>query len=119
MQLREFCSARSGDKGDIADISLFACSEAFFHLVRARVTIEQVAHLFLPLRVGAINRYSVPSLLALKFVIHDALGGGAAASLRADNLGKTMGGTLLRLAVDVPDSLAATAPRPRPTQPFR
>ena len=58
--------------------------------------------------------YELPTLYAIKLVIHDALGGGAATSLRADNLGKTMGGTLLRMTVDVSDDLAATAPRPRP-----
>ena len=114
IQLREFCAARSGDKGNISDVSLFACDDAFYDVLRAQVTVERVQELLAPLKVGVVERYELPTLRAIKLVIHDALGGGAAASLRADNLGKTMGGTLLRLDVQVSDQLAAKAPRPRP-----
>ena len=114
LQLREFCAARSGDKGNISDVSLFACSDPFFDVLRTQVTIERVAGLLAPLGVGPIERYELPTLRALKLVVHEALGGGAASSLRADNLGKTMAGTLLRLEVDVADALALTAPSPRP-----
>jgi hypothetical protein len=60
---------------------------------------------------GRRERYEVPNVWALKFVMHEALGGGAPRSLRSDNLGKTHGGTLLRMWVDVPDDVAADAPR--------
>jgi hypothetical protein len=114
MQLREFCAARSGDKGNTADVSLFACDDHFFTVLRDQVTAERVREFLAPLAVGVVDRYELPNLRAIKLVIRDALGGGAAASLRADNLGKTMGGTMLRLEVNVPEQLAPLAPCPRP-----
>jgi hypothetical protein len=65
---------------------------------------------------GEVRRYEAPNVLALNFVMHGALGGGGPRSLRADNLGKTLGGALLRMEIDVPDDVAATAPRRRPPQ---
>jgi hypothetical protein len=114
LQLREFCAARAGDKGNASDVGIFACDDAFYAVLREQVTSARVKDFLAPLGPSRVDRYEVPGLRALKFVIHDALGGGAAASLRADNLGKTMGGTLLRMTVDVTDELAASAPRPRP-----
>ncbi len=63
--------------------------------------------------LGEVVRYEAPNLLALNFVLRGALGGGGPRSLRADNLGKTLGGALVRLEIDVPDHLAGRrAPRP-------
>jgi hypothetical protein len=56
--------------------------------------------------LGPVERYEAPNVLALNFVLHDALGGGGPRSLRADNLGKTLGGALVRLEVEVPAALA-------------
>ena len=114
LQLREFCAARAGDKGNASDVTLFACDDAFYEVLREQITSSRVGDHVACLGVTKVDRYEVVGLRALKFVIHDALGGGAAASLRGDNLGKTMGGTLLRLDVEVSDELASTAPRPRP-----
>lgn len=111
--LRDLCGARSGDKGDIADVSLFADDEAAYEAVREVVTAERVKAHFGPLVKGRVERYEARNVLALKFVLHEALGGGAPRSLRADNLGKTMGATLLRMEVDVPDDVAASARRRR------
>jgi hypothetical protein len=114
IQLREFCAARSGDKGNMSDVAVFACDPAFYETLRIGLTVEAVAELLAPLHITRIDRYELPALSAIKLVLHDALGGGAASSLRADNLGKTMGGTILRIEVDIDDDLAAAAPRPRP-----
>jgi hypothetical protein len=111
IQLRDLCGARSGDKGDIADLSLFADDEAAYEAVRAEVTAERVKAHFGSLVMGPVERYEAANVLALKFVCHEALGGGAARSLRADNLGKTMGASLLRMWIDVPDAVAAGARR--------
>jgi hypothetical protein len=119
LQLREFCGSRSGDKGDISDVTLFACDPEFFEVIREQITTATVIELLSPFRVSIVDRYELPTLLAIKFVIHDVLGGGAAGSLRADNLGKTMGGTLLRLTVNLPAELARRAPRPRPPAAWR
>ena len=113
IQLRDLCGARSGDKGDIADLSLFADDEAAYNALLAEVTTERVKAHFGDLVRGPVERYEARNVLALKFVLHEALGGGAPRSLRADNLGKTMGASLLRLWIDVPDEVAASARRRR------
>lgn len=116
VSLRELCGTRAGDKGDIADISLFAYDESVYSQICEQVTVERVKHLFAGIAYGAVRRYEVPNLLALKFVLESALGGGASQSLRSDNLGKTLGGALLRLAIDVPDDVSFTR-KPRPVVP--
>jgi hypothetical protein len=113
IQLRDLCGARSGDKGDISDLSLFADDEAAYEAILAEVTPERVKEHFGDLVAGSVERYEARNVLALKFVMHDALGGGAPRSLRADNLGKTFGAALLRLWIDVPDDVAAGARRRR------
>jgi hypothetical protein len=111
MQLRDLCGARSGDKGDISDLSLFADSEAAYDVILREVTAERVKAHFGDLVQGPVERFEARNVLALKFVMQEALGGGAPRSLRSDNLGKTHGATLLRMEIDVPDDAAAAAPR--------
>ena len=111
IQLRDLCGARSGDKGDISDLSLFADDQAAYEAIKAEVTAERVKAHFGALVQGDVVRYEAPNVLALKFVMYGALGGGAPRSLRADNLGKTHGASLLRMWVDVPDEVAANASR--------
>jgi hypothetical protein len=113
IQLRDLCGARSGDKGDISDLSLFADDEAAYEAIRSEVTADRVKAHFGDLVRGPVERFEAPNVLALKFVMHEALGGGAPRSLRADNLGKTFGAALLRLWIDVPDEVAAGARRRR------
>jgi hypothetical protein len=111
IQLRDLCGARSGDKGDISDLSLFADDEAAYQAIRAEVTRERVKAHFGELVEGDVERYEAPNVLALKFVMYGALGGGAPRSLRSDNLGKTHGASLLRMWIEVPDEVAANAKR--------
>jgi len=111
IQLRDLCGARSGDKGDISDLSLFADDQAAYEAIKSEVTAERVKAHFGELVQGDVVRYEAPNVLALKFVMYAALGGGAPRSLRADNLGKTHGASLLRMWVDVPDEVAAHASR--------
>lgn len=109
--LRDLCGVRSGDKGDRSDLSLFADDEAAYEAIRRVVTAEAVAEHFGDMVEGPVERFEVPNVLALKFVMHDALGGGGPRSLRSDNLGKTLGGALLRMVVEVPDEVAASSRR--------
>ena len=104
---------RSGDKGDISDLSLFADDEAAYEAIREAVTADRVKAHFGDLVLGSVERYEARNVLALKFVMHEALGGGAPRSLRADNLGKTLGAALLRMEIDVPDAVAKNASRQR------
>lgn len=113
IRLRDLCGTRSGDKGDISDLSLFADDQAAYDVIRAEVTAERVKAHFGSLVKGEVERYEAANVLALKFVMHDALGGGAPRSLRSDNLGKTHGATLLRMWIEVPDDVAANARRKR------
>ena len=111
IQLRDLCGARSGDKGDISDVSLFADDEAAYEAVKSEVTADRVKAHFGELVQGDVERYEARNVLALKFVMHGALGGGAPRSLRSDNLGKTHGASLLRMWIEVPDDVAANASR--------
>ena len=109
--LRDLCGVRSGVKGDRSDLTIFADDPAAYDAIRAAVTAEVVAAHFDSMIEGPVTRYEVPNVWGLKFVMEGALGGGGPRSLRSDNLGKTLGAALLRLQVDVPDAVAATAPR--------
>jgi hypothetical protein len=111
IQLRDLCGVRSGDKGNISDLALFADDDEAFAAICEAVTAERVKAHFGSLVYGPVERYEARNVLALKFVMHDALGGGGPRSLRSDNLGKTLGAALLRMWVEVPDSVAATATR--------
>jgi hypothetical protein len=103
--LREICGVRSGDKGDLSDLTLFADDQETFEFVCEHVTTERVRAHFGSIASGEVTRYLVPNVWAVKFVLTDALGGGGPRSLRSDNLGKTLGAALLRLELDVPDEL--------------
>jgi hypothetical protein len=100
------CGYRAGDKGDIANVAVFAPDDATYELIRDEVTAERVKAHFGSFVLGPVERYEAANVLALNFVLHDALGGGGPRSLRADNLGKTLGGALVRLEIDVPPALA-------------
>jgi hypothetical protein len=112
LQLRELCGYRAGDKGDIADVAIFADDETY-EVIRREVTAERVKEHFGAMVRGAVERYEARNVLALNFVLRNALGGGGPRSLRSDSLGKTLGGALVRMEIDVPDSLASRR-RPRP-----
>lgn len=111
--LRELCGYRSGDKGDIANVALFADDDEIFDLIVREVTAERVKEHFGSMVHGRVDRYVAANVRALNFVMHGALSGGGPRSLRADNLGKTLGGALVRLEIDAPDHLARRR-RPRP-----
>ena len=102
VQLAQVAISRSGDKGNISDLSLFANNSQIFEVLKKEVTEQRVKEHFAGLCTGKVERYEVPNVLALKFVLHDALGGGSASSLRMDNLGKSLSAALLRMKVDIP-----------------
>jgi len=100
-QLVELAHARSGDKGDIADISLFAPDLEIYDLLAREVTARRVKKHFEGIITGNVERFEVPNVLALKFVLHGALDGGASRSLRSDSLGKSLSSALLRMEIEV------------------
>jgi hypothetical protein len=97
--LREIAQARSGDKGNTVDISLFAPDEEWYGIFVEQVTAARVKQHFAGLVEGEVIRYEVPNILALKFVCTNALNGGGSSSIRMDNLGKCFGSNLLRMEV--------------------
>ena len=113
LQLRELCGYRAGDKGDIANVALFADDEETYETLLREVTPERVKAHFGAMVTGDVRRYEAHNVLALNFVMQGALGGGGPRSLRSDNLGKTLGGSLVRLEIEVPEALAGRR-RPRP-----
>ena len=100
-RLVELAHARSGDKGDKADISLFVYDQPTYDLFVREVTAERVKAHFKGIITGEVERYEVPNVLALKFVLHGALNGGASRSLRSDGLGKSLSSALLRMEIEV------------------
>lgn len=113
LALRELCGYRAGDKGDTADVALFADDDDVYALLVREVTAAKVREHFGDFVRGDVERYEAANVRALNFVLRGALGGGGPRSLRADNLGKTLGGALVRMEIDVPEELAARR-RPRP-----
>jgi hypothetical protein len=102
VQLRELAVARAGDKGDISNICVVARDEGAWPAVRSGVTVERVAALYAGLVTGPIERYEVPNVHALNFVMHGALRGGVTRSLSLDPHGKTRSSLMLTLEIDIP-----------------
>ncbi|NWJ48155.1 MAG: hypothetical protein HXX08_20050 [Chloroflexi bacterium] len=102
MKLVEIATARSGDKGDNCNVALFVRTPELYELIKREVTAERVKAHFTGIVKGEVERYEVPNVLALNFVLRNALGGGGTRSLALDSLGKTMGAALLRM--EIPDA---------------
>ena len=113
LALRELCGYRAGDKGDVANVALFASDDETYALIVREVTAARVKEHFGAMVRGRVDRYEAANVRALNFVMQGALGGGGPRSLRADSLGKTLGGALVRLEIDAPESMAGRR-RPRP-----
>ncbi len=109
--LRDVCGVRSGDKGDLSDLTLFADDRATYDALLEVVTPARVKAHFRELVTGEVERFEAANVLAVKFVLHGALGGGGPRSLRSDNLGKTLGAALLRMRVELPDDIVERSPR--------
>ena len=116
VRLADVARARSGDKGDLANVALFAPSDELYAAFLREVTAERVRVHFGRFVRGDVDRYEVPNVRALNFVLHEALDGGAARSLRSDPLGKSFASLLLRMEVGLTAAEMASAP-PRGTPP--
>ena len=107
IQLVKIAHARSGDKGDTANVGLIALSDDIYPLLVSEVTAERVKEHFGEMVKGDVERFELPNLGALNFLLHGALGGGGTLSLMTDAQGKTFSTALLRMFIDVPDRQAA------------
>ena len=106
VKLVKIAHARSGDKGDTANVGLIALREEFYPLLVREVTAERVKGHFGALVGGGVERFELPNLGALNFLLHESLGGGGTLSLMTDAQGKTFSTALLRMEIDVPDEEA-------------
>ena len=103
--LARVAHARSGDKGDASNVGLIANSPALYDVILREVTAARVKEHFARVCRGEVDRFEVPNLLALNFLLHDSLGGGGTASLLTDAQGKTHGQGLLEMEIEVPEGL--------------
>jgi len=111
VRLARIAHARSGDKGDRADIGLFAYDAPTYAVLKRVIDADRVAAHFAWLGTTSVDVYPLDNLLAVKIVLNGALAGGAARSLRSDNLGKTIGAALLRLEIEIDEAEATRLPR--------
>ena len=105
VRLLDLAHARSGDKGDTANVGVIAREPRFYALIEQEVTARRVAAHFRGMIAGDVVRYELPNLHALNFLLHGALGGGGTMSLKTDAQGKVFSTALLRLEIDVPGDL--------------
>ncbi len=99
--LRELAHARSGDKGDTANVGLIALKPQDYPLLVRQVTAARVARHFKGMITGPVERYELPNLGALNFLLHGALDGGGTISLKTDAQGKVLSTALLRMEIEV------------------
>ncbi len=107
IQLVKIAHARSGDKGDTANVGLIALDDRIYPLLVREVTAARVKQHFGDIVKGEVERFELPNLGALNFLLHQSLGGGGTLSLMTDAQGKTFSTALLRMSIDVSDSEAA------------
>jgi hypothetical protein len=117
VQLRFLAHARSGDKGDTANVGLIALEPEYYPVLEREVTVARVARHFKGMVTG-VERFELPNLNALNFLLHGALGGGGTISLKTDAQGKVYSTALLRMEIPVPAALyrkaaAGTKVKPR------
>ena len=106
VQLVDIAHARSGDKGDTANVGLIALKPEWYDLLAREVTRERVAKHFDGVITGGVERFELPNLKALNFLLHGALDGGGTLSLKTDAQGKVFSTAMLRMKIDVSDTEA-------------
>src|SRR5207253_8270551 len=101
----DIAHARSGDKGNHANVAVIAYATAGFEWLKENLTADAVATYFAPLKPSRVVRYEAANVLGLNFVLYDVLAGGASQSLRIDTQGKTLASALLQMRIDTPVNL--------------
>ena len=105
VKLVRIAHARSGDKGDTANVGLIALRPEIYPVLLEQVTAERVKKHFEGIALGDVERFELPNLGALNFLLHESLDGGGTLSLKADAQGKTYSAALLRMEIEVPDAI--------------
>jgi hypothetical protein len=106
IELTKLAHARSGDKGDTANVGVIAFRDEIYPILVREVTREKVKAHFGEMVKGDVERFELPNLKALNFLLHESLGGGGTLSLMTDAQGKTFSTALLRMKVELTDEEA-------------
>jgi hypothetical protein len=101
VKIKDIAHARSGDKGDAANIGIIAYKQEDYQILREHLTAAKVKKHFEGICFGEVERFELPNLRALNFLLHDTLGGGGTVSLKHDAQGKTLGAALLRMEIEI------------------
>ncbi len=101
IELTKLAHARSGDKGDTANVGVIALKDEFYPILEREVTAEKVKEHFGEIVRGKVERFELPNLKALNFLLHESLGGGGTLSLMTDAQGKTFSTALLRMKIEI------------------
>jgi hypothetical protein len=105
IRLIDIAHARSGDKGDTANVGVIARRPEYYPVLLRYLTAERVRAHFAGIVMGRVERFELPNLGALNFLLHEALGGGGTRSLKNDAQGKTLGSAMLRMELDIEEKL--------------
>ena len=112
VRLVDIAHARSGDKGDTANVGIIALKPEWYAVIDRELTRDRVAQHFADVIEGGVERFELPNLQALNFLLHGALDGGGTLSLKTDAQGKVFSTALLRMVIDVPDDEARSLSLP-------
>lgn len=105
IQLLKIAHARSGDKGDTGNVGLIARKPEYYPIIKKYVTADAVRKHFEGICLGNVERFELPNIMALNFLLHNSLGGGGTVSLKNDAQGKTLSSALLRMEIDTTETI--------------
>ncbi|HEX9656962.1 MAG TPA: hypothetical protein VGB89_08635 [Bacteroidota bacterium] len=106
IKLIDIAHARSGDKGDTGNVGVIARREEYYPLLKKYLTVERVKKHFSGITLGAVERFELPNLWALNFLLHESLGGGGTKSLKNDAQGKTLSSAMLRMDLEIEEQIS-------------
>lgn len=101
IKLKDIAHARSGDKGDVGNVGVIAYSDKEYEIIKKYLTVERVKEHFKGICFGDVERYELPNLRAINFLLHNTLGGGGTVSLKYDAQGKILASAMLRIVIEI------------------
>jgi hypothetical protein len=104
IKLKEIAHGRSGDKGDAANVGIIAYDDKGYNIIKKELTTDKVKKHFEGICLGKVERFELPNLRALNFLLHNTLGGGGTVSLKHDAQGKTLAAALLRMEIEIEEN---------------
>jgi hypothetical protein len=101
VRLIDIAHGRSGDKGDAANVGIIAYDDKGYEIIRDHLTAERVKEFFRGICLGEVERYELPNIRALNFILHNTLGGGGTVSLKHDAQGKTLASAIMKMEIEI------------------